>query len=266
MMKLSSEGSLVFVRHSDVLFITHAFEWEEPKVEAESPESPLSTGDYGVYQLSSYLEDSIDDAVNGSIILEQASNASKADIYALSDDQQTDVIDYDTNRDSISSLDGRSISLASDRTYGTNVTYYSIEPQVSIEAELANVLSNHELFQPLYSKAMSNPDIGPDRFSGDFSRLLKAYARDLQKEAEEADYPSKIAVAQLVHARFQFIAQSVRRRYDPNTYHKEENILPELKELPVQSTAEGINKFLNGTYGPRGVQGGGRRVSIRRLS
>ncbi|KAF2793172.1 hypothetical protein K505DRAFT_375515 [Melanomma pulvis-pyrius CBS 109.77] len=255
-MDITYDGSLVFIKQSEVVIIKKGldFDKKDPKMDVDLTRPAQLAEVHEVDKNASHDEKLIHHpSRSDDMIIGRVSNARSIDLHASSDDSCTNLVDYETDQDSLSSRDTRSVSMTSRQTYGTNITDYSARPKVSVEAELANLLSNHESFQPLYIMAMSNPDIGPDRFSREFSRLLKSYARELKKEAKNQ---AQIAAAQLVHARFQFIAQSIRRRYDPNAQTREGNMLPELTELPVQSRAETVDRFLDETYGSRGLQGG----------
>ena len=84
--------------------------------------------------------------------------------------------------------------------------------RMTIVETVAKFLLEDDILQPLYDRGMKNPDIGPERFTNDFQRLLEIYGKNLLKEAEnELDYRA----VQYVVDGSMHIANLVRERYDP---------------------------------------------------
>jgi hypothetical protein len=113
-------------------------------------------------------------------------------------------------------------------------SHLSEEEFQSAAAELVSLLLNDEHLKPLYSTALESPKIGGQRFETNFRRLLKKFAVDLKKEAED---PLQVQAAKFVGAQASIVAGNIREALQT---HGDRKVLPILagQALPLQDNID----------------------------
>jgi hypothetical protein len=109
-------------------------------------------------------------------------------------------------------------SLASSATDISKASGYSTTQIATATQELATIFLEDTLLIPLYRLALENPAIGAEKLQKKLRRLLKAYAKHLDREA--ADHLEYIA-ARLVSIKARWLAELIVRKFQITGHNHE---------------------------------------------
>jgi hypothetical protein len=139
------------------------------------------------------------------------------------DDGNASISSYAASIFSVQSL----ASSATNFSKGSSYTAYHI---ATATKELVEIFQQNELLVPLYTKAIQNPNIGPERLQRNLRRLFKQYSEDLKSEATDR---LEYSAARLVSFKARFLAQSIVERIEVG-HASEESV----RKVKVQSVRE----------------------------
>jgi hypothetical protein len=130
-----------------------------------------------------------------------------------------DLIGYfDADDDSDSVISSYAASVGSIMTTASSATDYSRASSFSQQriksaiSELIKIFDRDEVLRPLYTTAVHNPNIGLDRLQRNLRRFIKAYGKQLGKEADDA---LELLASRFVFSHARRVAQSVTARFGP---------------------------------------------------
>jgi hypothetical protein len=124
--------------------------------------------------------------------------------------------DDDSDRASVISQTDSIWSVASLDSTATGFSAASCYSAAQIETatkELLRIFLEHDHLASLYRTAIEQARIGPERLQRNIRRLLKAFAQDLQADAD-ADRELEKLAARLVSLKAAYVARSVIRKYE----------------------------------------------------